>query len=95
MTSSPQGADVHVLIDAIASVMMLEEKELCKTGELAIAIMRETASLIMGDVYKVRLLYIYDMQRYCQDLIMACPRRGSGRDAYMKWKVNDDGTSVM
>ena len=50
---SPQGADVHVLIDAISSVMMLEEKDLCKTGELAIAVMRETAFIIMGDLYKV------------------------------------------
>ena len=41
------------MIDAIASVMMLEEKELCTTGELAVAVMRETASLIMGDLYKV------------------------------------------
>ena len=57
---SPQGTDVHVLIDAIASVMMLEEKELCKTGELAIAIMRETASLIIGDLYKVCFLLIKD-----------------------------------
>ena len=44
---------MHVLIDAISSVMMLEEKDLCKTGELAIAVMRETAFIIMGDLYKV------------------------------------------
>ena len=55
-TDSPQGTDVHVLINAIASVMMLEEKELCKTGELAIAVMRETAGLIIGDLYKVSFI---------------------------------------
>lgn len=55
--------------------MMLEEKELCKTGELAIAVMRETASFIMGDIYKVRLVYL-NMQLYCQDLMIACPWRG-------------------
>lgn len=56
---SPQGTDIHVLIDAIASVMMLEEKELCKTGELAILVMCETASLIIGDLYKVNYYYDY------------------------------------
>jgi hypothetical protein len=55
-TDSPQGTDVHVLIDAVASVMMLEEKELCKTGELAIAVMRETAGLVTGDLYKVKFI---------------------------------------
>lgn len=59
-TCSPQGTDVHVLIDAIAAVMMLEEKELCRTGELAVAVMRETASLITGDLYKVRFT------KYCR-----------------------------
>ena len=54
MCFSLQGTDVHIIIDAIASVMMLEEKEACVTGELAIAIMRETASIIMTDLYKVQ-----------------------------------------
>lgn len=62
---SLQGADVHVIIDAIASVMMLEEKELCITGELAIAVMNETASVIMGDLYKVfYVLYTVVFRRF-------------------------------
>ncbi len=57
--------------------MMLEEKELCTTGELAIAVMRETASLITGDLYKVRLLSGY----FCMSVqirigLMTCKKQG-------------------
>ncbi|XP_028408078.1 transformation/transcription domain-associated protein-like isoform X2 [Dendronephthya gigantea] len=67
-STNPQGADVHVLIDAIASVMMLEEKELCKTGELAISVMHETASLIMGDLYKALQLPLFEylVEKLCE-----------------------------
>ncbi|XP_046847243.1 transformation/transcription domain-associated protein-like isoform X2 [Xenia sp. Carnegie-2017] len=67
-STSPQGTDIHVLIDAIASVMMLEEKELCKTGELAILVMCETASLIIGDLYKALQLPLFEylLEKLCQ-----------------------------
>ena len=42
-----------MLIDALASVMAMEDKEFCKVGELAMAVMIETATVIMGDHYKV------------------------------------------
>ena len=49
--------DVHVLIDALASIMAMEDKEFCKVGELAMAVMIETATIIMGDHYKVTEMF--------------------------------------
>ena len=46
--------DIHVMIDAIAAVMAMEDKEFYKVGELAVAVMIETASAITGDAYKVK-----------------------------------------
>ena len=46
--------DVHALIDAIAAVMAMEDKEFYKVGELAVAVMIETATAITGNAYKVR-----------------------------------------
>ena len=45
--------DLHAMIDAIAAVMAMEDKEFYKVGELAVAVMIETATAIMGDAYKV------------------------------------------
>ena len=45
--------DIHVMVDAIAAVLAMEDKEFCKVGELAVAVMIETATIIMGDAYKV------------------------------------------
>ena len=45
--------DIHVMVDAIAAVMAMEDKEFYKVGELAVAVMIETASAITGDGYKV------------------------------------------
>ena len=45
--------DIHVMVDAIAAVMAMEDKEFYKVGELAVAVMIETASTITGDGYKV------------------------------------------
>lgn len=42
------------MIDAIAAVMAMEDKEFYKVGELAVAVMIETASAITGDAYKVK-----------------------------------------
>lgn len=47
------GMDIHVLIDALASIMAMEDKEFCKVGELAMAVMIETATIIVGDHHKV------------------------------------------
>ncbi|XP_015776644.1 PREDICTED: transformation/transcription domain-associated protein-like [Acropora digitifera] len=49
-----RGMDVHALIDAIAAVMAMEDKEFYKVGELAVAVMIETATAITGNAYKVR-----------------------------------------
>lgn len=45
--------DIHIMVDAIAAVMAMEDKEFYKVGELAVAVMIETASAITGDGYKV------------------------------------------
>ena len=44
---------VHALIDAIASVMAMEDKEFYKVGELAVVVIIETATAITGNAYKV------------------------------------------
>lgn len=41
------------MVDAIAAVMAMEDKEFYKVGELAVAVMIETATAITGDAYKV------------------------------------------
>lgn len=42
------GLDPLVLIDALAVIMGHEEKELCKPGNLAMVLILETATNIMG-----------------------------------------------
>ena len=44
----PQGQDPLVLIDALAVIMGHEEKELCKPGNLALVLILETATNILG-----------------------------------------------
>ena len=44
------------MVDAIAAVMSMEDKEFYKVGELAVAVMIETASAITGDPYKVSMV---------------------------------------
>jgi transformation/transcription domain-associated protein len=44
---------VHIIAEAIASVMGMEDKEFCKVGELAVAVMIETATAVTGNPYKV------------------------------------------
>ncbi|XP_011812405.1 PREDICTED: transformation/transcription domain-associated protein-like, partial [Colobus angolensis palliatus] len=43
-----KGMDPLVLIDAIAICMAYEEKELCKIGEVALAVIFDVASIILG-----------------------------------------------
>ena len=47
------GLDPAVLIDAIATCMAHEEKELCKTGQLAMSFIVETASTVLGSKQRV------------------------------------------
>ena len=48
--------DPLVLIDAIAICMAYEEKELCKIGEVALAVIFDVASIILGSKERVRNL---------------------------------------
>ncbi len=48
------GMDPQVLIDALAVIMGHEEKELCKAGHLALVLIHETASTILGSKEKVQ-----------------------------------------
>lgn len=45
--------DSLILAEAIATVMGYEEKELCKPGRLALAVMLSTASTILGSKKRV------------------------------------------
>lgn len=51
-----RGIDIHAMVDAIAAVMSMEDKEFYKVGELAVAVMIETATAITGDPYKVSMI---------------------------------------
>jgi hypothetical protein len=67
--------------------MMLEEKELCKTGELAIAVMRETASLIIGDLYKVRFALSRQVRCIHNVLIFpSCTKAVKNLDLSLNWE---------
>ena len=50
--------DVHSIIDAIADIMAHEDKDLAKTGELALQILFETSSVVLGKRLKVGHLVI-------------------------------------
>lgn len=60
-----KGMDPLVLIDAIAICMAYEEKELCKIGEVALAVIFDVASIILGSKERVSkhalfvLVFIY------------------------------------
>uniref|UniRef100_UPI00398EA1CE transformation/transcription domain-associated protein n=1 Tax=Pristiophorus japonicus TaxID=55135 RepID=UPI00398EA1CE len=51
-----KGMDPLVLIDAIAICMAYEEKELCKIGEVALAVIFDVASIILGSKERVDAL---------------------------------------
>lgn len=48
-----KGMDPLVLIDAIAICMAYEEKELCKIGEVALAVIFDVATIILGSKDRV------------------------------------------
>lgn len=52
-----KGMDPLVLIDAIAICMAYEEKELCKIGEVALAVIFDVASIILGSKERVSIHY--------------------------------------
>lgn len=56
--------DPLVLIDAIAICMAYEEKELCKIGEVALAVIFDVASIILGS--KERVSHWEDSDDFCQ-----------------------------
>ncbi|KAH3795917.1 hypothetical protein DPMN_149479 [Dreissena polymorpha] len=45
--------DTQILIDALAVIMGHEEKELCKPGNLALVLILETATSILGSKERV------------------------------------------
>ena len=47
------GMDVFVLVEAIARCVCSEEKELCRIGEVALQVVLETATTLMGSIDKV------------------------------------------
>ena len=50
--------DTQILIDALAVIMGHEEKELCKPGNLALVLILDTASTILGSKEKVSWMVI-------------------------------------
>ena len=55
--SAHGGMDVFVLVEAIAKCVCSEEKELCRIGEVALQVVLETATTLMGSIDKVRRKY--------------------------------------
>lgn len=47
------GMDALVLVDALAVIMGHEEKELCKPGRLALCVILQTATTILGTKERV------------------------------------------
>lgn len=52
---------MYVLLDAITKCMSSEEKELCKIGELALNMMIDTATTIIGDKDKASDLPLFEV----------------------------------
>lgn len=60
-----KGMDPLVLIDAIAICMAYEEKELCKIGEVALAVIFDVASIILGSKERVSFFFfVIDLTSY-------------------------------
>ncbi|CAH1788418.1 unnamed protein product [Owenia fusiformis] len=55
-----QGMDPQVLIDALSVIMGHEEKELCKPGHLALVLILDTATTILGSKERACQLPIFD-----------------------------------
>ncbi|XP_076468689.1 transformation/transcription domain-associated protein-like isoform X2 [Babylonia areolata] len=58
--SKLQGMDTQILVDALAVIMGHEEKELCKPGSLALMIMVDTASTILGSKERACQLPLFE-----------------------------------
>ncbi|XP_053690427.1 transcription-associated protein 1 [Sabethes cyaneus] len=67
------GLDPLVLIDALAAIMGHEEKELCKPGNLAMVLILETATNIMGS--KERACRLPMMQYLAEKMAALCYER--------------------
>ena len=50
-----QGMDPQVLIDALAVIVGHEEKELCKPGKVALALILDTAKAVLGSKERVSI----------------------------------------
>ena len=61
------GMDPQVLIDALAIIMGHEEKELCKPGNLALVLIQETATAILGSKERACQLPLFEylVERMC------------------------------
>lgn len=70
---SVTGLDPLVLIDALAVIMGHEEKELCKPGNLALFVILETATNIMGN--KERACRLPIMQYLAEKMAALCYER--------------------
>ncbi|XP_049614450.1 transformation/transcription domain-associated protein isoform X1 [Syngnathus scovelli] len=62
-----KGMDPLVLIDAVAICMAYEERELCKIGEVALAVIFDVASIILGSKERACQLplFSYIVERLC------------------------------
>uniref|UniRef100_A0A0L8IF18 Non-specific serine/threonine protein kinase n=1 Tax=Octopus bimaculoides TaxID=37653 RepID=A0A0L8IF18_OCTBM len=62
-----QGIDTQILVDAIAAVMGHEEKELCKPGTVALMLILNTATIILGSQERACQLpfFEYLVERLC------------------------------
>ena len=49
---------MFVLVEAIAKCVCSEEKELCRIGEVALQVVLETATTLMGSIDKVSIQHI-------------------------------------
>ena len=66
------GMDVFVLVEAIAKCVCSEEKELCRIGEVALQVVLETATTLMGSIDKVRMQHILStLVIFLQSMIFA------------------------
>ncbi|XP_060086157.1 transformation/transcription domain-associated protein-like [Ylistrum balloti] len=65
--SKLHGMDTQILIDALAVIMGHEEKELCKPGNLALILILDTATTILGSKEKACQLPMFDylVERMC------------------------------
>ena len=64
--------DVFVLVEAIAKCVCSEEKELCRIGEVALQVVLETATTLMGSIDKVRMQHILStLVIFLQSMIFA------------------------